>query len=323
MTEQYHGILVGALPLYHIFSLTVCGMCIFPMGASTVLITNPRDVSSLIKAIRSCKITMMIGLNTLFNAILNHPHVTQVDFSRLTLTISGGMSMQKSVAERWHQVTGNPVLEGYGLTESSPVLTLCPVNTTHFTGSIGLPISSTEVVIRDAHDHDLPPHQRGEICARGPQVMSGYWQQPEETQHVLDHDGWLHTGDIGYMDEKGFFYIVDRKKDMVLVSGFNVYPNEVEAVIALHPDVKLVAVIGVPSEKTGEALKAFVVKKNPSLTREALIAFCRKSLTAYKIPHDIEFRDSLPLSNIGKVLRRVLREEKNDSGDNRSGIPDE
>lgn len=307
--EQHYGVLIGALPLYHIFSLTVCGMCIFPMGASTILIANPRDISSLVKAIRHCKFTMMIGLNTLFNAMLNHPNFCKVDFSRLKLTISGGMAMQKTVAERWHQVTGNPILEGYGLTESSPVITLCPVNATHFTGSIGLPIPSTEVTIRDDRGRDLSFHQCGEICARGLQVMSGYWNQPEETRHALDKEGWLYTGDIGYMDEKGFVYIVDRKKDMVLVSGFNVYPNEVEAVMASHPGVKDVAVIGVPSEKTGEALKAFIVKKDAALTSQELITFCRRSLTAYKIPHDIEFRDTLPLSNVGKVLRRVLRDE--------------
>lgn len=308
---QHHGVLIGALPLYHIFSLTVCGMCIFPMGASSVLVTNPRDMSAMIKAIRHCHMTMMIGLNTLFNGLLNHPAFKKVDFSRLKLTISGGMAMQKTVADRWHDVTGVPVLEGYGLTESSPVLTLCPVTQTHFTGSIGLPVPSTEIVIRDEAKHDLFFHKVGEIWARGPQIMKGYWHAEDETKNVIDHNGWLRTGDIGYMDENGYVYIVDRKKDMVLISGFNVYPNEVEAVIASHPGVQTVAVIGVPSEKTGEALKAFVIKKDPNLTKAALIAFCRESLTGYKIPHVIEFRESLPMSTVGKVLRRELRESVN------------
>lgn len=308
ITEQNHGVMIGALPMYHIFSLTVCGMCIFPMGASTLLITNPRDMRSFIKAIRHCGMTMVIGLNTLFNGMLNDPRFKKVDFSRLKLTMSGGMATQKAVADRWQAVTGIPILQGYGLTESSPVLTLCPTNMTHFTGTIGVPVPSTDIVIRDDNNHTLPFHQIGEICARGPQVMSGYYQAPYETLLSLDEQGWLRTGDLGYMDEKGFVYLVDRKKDMVLVSGFNVFPNEVEDVIASHPGVLMNAVIGVPSEKTGEALKAFVVKKDSTLTKEALIAFCRQSLTGYKIPHFIEFRDQLPLSSVGKVLRRALKE---------------
>lgn len=308
--EQYSGVMIGALPLYHIFSLTVCGMCIFPMGASTILITNPRDTSGLINAIRHCNMTMMVGLNTLFNSMLNHPLFKKVDFSRLKLTISGGMAMQKSVADRWQAVTGNPVLEGYGLTESSPVISLCPVNATQFTGSVGLPLPSTDVVIRDEAGNNLHFHKVGEICVHGPQVMKGYWHAEDETHNIIDQQGWLRTGDIGYMDERGFIYIVDRKKDMVLVSGFNVFPNEVEAVLASNPDVQTVAVIGVPSDKTGEALKAFVIKRNPALTKEALIAFCRQSLTGYKIPHLIEFRDTLPMSTVGKVLRRELRDEE-------------
>ena len=307
--EQHYGVLIGALPMYHVFSLTVCGMCIFPMGASTVLITNPRDMRSFIKAIKHCNMTMMIGVNTLFNGLLNYAGFKKVDFSRLKLTIAGGMAMQKCVADRWKKATGNTVLQGYGLTESSPVLTLCPVNMTHFTGTIGLPVSSTEITIRDENNRDLPLKQVGEICGRGPQVMLGYYHAEDETHHTLDEQGWLHTGDLGYMDEQGFVYIVDRKKDMVLVSGFNVYPNEVEAVLASHPGVLMSAVVGVPSEKTGEAVKAFVVKKDPALTDKELIAFCRKSLTSYKIPHVIEFRDSLPLSPVGKVLRRELRNQ--------------
>ncbi|OGT42837.1 MAG: long-chain-fatty-acid--CoA ligase, partial [Gammaproteobacteria bacterium RIFCSPHIGHO2_12_FULL_40_19] len=297
--SQQHGVMIGALPMYHIFSLTVCGMCIFPMGASTVLIANPRDIASLIKDVKHCNMTMMVGLNTLFNAMLNHPNFSKIDFSHLKLTISGGMAMQKPVAERWQQVTGVPVLEGYGLTETSPVISLCPVTMTHFTGSVGVPVPSTDVVIRDDSNHDLDFHQTGEIWARGPQVMKGYWHNDIETSQVLDADGWLRTGDIGYMDERGFVYIVDRKKDMVLISGFNVYPNEVEAVIVSHPGVQTVAVIGIPYEKTGEALKAFIIKKDPHLTEAALIAFCRKSLTGYKIPRFFEFRDELPTSTVG------------------------
>lgn len=307
--EQHHGIVLAALPMYHIFSLTVCGMSIFAMGASSLLIPNPRDLNAMMKAIVKVKLTMVIGLNTLFNAMLHHPLMNAVDCSQLKLTISGGMAMQKSVAEHWQEVTKNPVLQGYGLTESSPVITLCPINMTHFTGSVGLPISSTDIIIRDEIGNTLSFNQIGEICARGPQVMKGYWHTEEETDHVLDKNGWLHTGDIGYMDEKGYVFIVDRKKDMVLVSGFNVYPNEIESVIGAHPDVQTVAVIGVPNEQTGEALKAFIIKRNPALDADDIIAFCRKSLTGYKVPKLIEFRDELPLSPVGKVLRRELRNQ--------------
>src|SRR3989338_1698332 len=304
------AVMLGALPMYHIFSLTVCGTCIFPMGGSSVLITNPRDTRSMLKEIKNAKLTTAVGLNTLFQSMLVHPDINKVDFSHLRLTISGGMAMQRSVADQWQAVTGVPILEGYGLTESSPVLTLCPVSMTHFTGSIGIPVPSTDVMICDELGNELGFHQPGEVYGRGPQVMSGYWRRDEETKAVLDSEGWLHTGDIGYMDERGFVYIVDRKKDMVLVSGFNVYPNEVEAVIAEHPGVRTVAVIGIPSEKTGEALKAFIIKKDPALTAEQVIAFCRESLTGYKIPKLIEFRDQLPMSNVGKVLRRELRESE-------------
>lgn len=307
---QSNGVILGALPMYHIFSLTVCGMCIFPMGASTLLIVNPRDLPSMMKDIRHAGVTMVVGLNTLFSAMLNSPLFKKVDFSSLKLTISGGMAMQKSVAERWQQMTGVPILEGYGLTESSPVLTLCPVSETHFTGSIGIPVPSTEVTIRDESSQVLRFNQPGEIWGRGPQVMKGYWHCAKETGNVIDAEGWLKTGDIGYMDERGYVYIVDRKKDMVLVSGFNVYPNEIEAVIGSHPGVQTVAVIGVPSEKTGEALKAFVIKRDPALTEADLIAYCRKSLTGYKVPRFFEFREELPTSNVGKVLRRELREEE-------------
>lgn len=303
------GMMVGALPMYHIFALTVCGMCIMPMGASTVLVTNPRDTKAFINAIKNVQFTMMIGLNTLFNSLLNHPWFNKIDFSHTRLTVSGGTAMQRAVAELWYEKTGLPVLEGYGLTEASPVLTLCPTNVNHFTGSVGVPVPSTDVEIRNDDRQPVPLGTQGEIWAKGPQVMQGYWHQEAETRAVLDDNGWLRTGDIGYLDERGFLYIVDRKKDMVLVSGFNVYPNEVEDVLVSHPGVLIVAVIGVPSEKTGEALHAFVVRKDPDLTEAELKTFCRQSLTAYKVPKNIEFRTELPMSNVGKVLRRALRDE--------------
>lgn len=303
------SVTLGALPMYHVFSLTVCGMCIMPVGGATLLITNPRDTKQFIREIKNAGLTMVIGLNTLMNSLLNHPDFKKVNFSKLKLTISGGMAMTHDVAERWHKVTGVPVLEGYGLTETSPVITLCPVNATHFTGSVGVPVPSTEVVIRDEAGNDLPLNKQGELWARGPQVMRGYWKKEEETKKVIDANGWLRTGDIAYMDERGYVYIVDRKKDMVLVSGFNVYPNEVEDVLTSHPGVEIAAVIGVPSEKTGEALRAYIVRSKPDLTERDLIAFCRQSLTGYKVPKQIEFRDELPLSNVGKVLRRQLRDE--------------
>lgn len=310
MKSENQIVMIGALPLYHIFSLTVCGMCLFPMGAATLLITNPRDINAFIKALSNVKMTMMIGLNTLFNALLHHPDFAKVDFSELKVTMSGGMAMQRAVAEHWKEVTGIPVLEGYGLTETSPVVTMCPTSIDHFCGSAGVPIPSTLIEIRDDQGNALPTHKQGEVWVYGPQVMQGYWHQDAETSDVFDDKGWLRTGDIAYMDERGFLYIVDRKKDMVLVSGFNVYPNEIEDVIATHPGVASVAVIGVPHEKTGEALKAFVIKENDDLTEAALKAHCREFLTAYKVPKIIEFREELPVSNVGKVLRRKLREEE-------------
>ena len=302
-------ILVGALPLYHIFSLTVCGICVFAMGAATLLIANPRDMSAFVKALRGVKVTMMIGLNTLFNALLHHPDFSKVDFSGMRVTMSGGMAMQRAVAEHWHKVTGVPVLEGYGLTETSPVVTMCPTTVSHFCGSAGVPIPSTQVEIRDEEGNVLACQKQGEIWVYGPQVMQGYWHQEAETNNVFDANGWLRTGDIGYLDERGYLYIVDRKKDMILVSGFNVYPNEVEDVLVSHPGVHTAAVIGIPSDKTGEALKAYIIKDDPAVTEEVLKAYCRDSLTAYKVPKLFEFRDELPLSNVGKVLRRELRDE--------------
>jgi long-chain acyl-CoA synthetase len=300
---------VTALPLYHIFSLTVCCFCFMTIGSKCLLITNPRDLKGFIKTLRKVPATIFIGLNTLFNGLLHHPHFADIKLSSFKLVIAGGMAMQKAVADEWQKRTGTVILEGYGLTEASPVISINPITVKSFTGSIGLPVPDTDVVIRDDVGNDLPLGKAGELCVRGPQVMRGYWQKPEETALVIDKDGWLRTGDIAQMDERGFLYLLDRKKDMIIVSGFNVYPNEVEEIIASHPGVREVAVIGVPSEKTGEMVKAFVVKKDPKLTAEDLINYCRGQLTAYKVPKQIEFRDHLPKSNVGKVLRRALRDE--------------
>lgn len=302
-------IVVAALPFYHIFALTVCCFCFMVLGAECLLITNPRDMKLFLKILKKKPPTVFIGLNTLFNGMMNHPDFDKSVLSKLKLTVSGGMSMQKAVADRWQQATGTPVLEGYGLTETSPVVTINPLNLKKFNGSIGLPVPGTDVSIRDDQGKELSIGEIGELCVHGPQVMKGYWNHPEETALVLSADGWLRSGDIARVDDQGFFYIVDRKKDMIIVSGFNVYPNEVEEVIASMEGVKEVAVIGIPSEKTGEEVKAYIVKKNPELTAEQVIAYCHKYLTHYKVPKNIEFRDSLPKSNVGKVLRRKLREE--------------
>ena len=301
-------IVLGALPLYHIFSLTVCCMTFLALGAECLLITNPRDMNAFVKILTKVPLTVFVGLNTLFNGLLHHPRFKHADFSRLKLTVAGGMPVQRSVAEEWQRVTGNCVLQGYGLTETSPVVTINPIDLTHFNESIGIPVPATDVIIRDEQGNDLSDGVEGELCVRGPQVMQGYWQYPEATHEVIDQDGWLRTGDIARMDERGFLYIVDRKKDMILVSGFNVYPNEIEEVLSSLSGIKEVAVIGVPSEQTGEAVKAFIVKEDSSLTENDIINYCRQSLTGYKIPKLIEFRDELPKSNVGKVLRRGLRD---------------
>ena len=301
--------IAAALPLYHIFALTVCYFAAIRMGMVSLLIPNPRNLPSLIKELRSYKVNSFPGVNTLYNALLNHPHFNQVDWSMLKCSIGGGMPVQRPVAERWLKATGCPLLEGYGLSETSPVLTCTRGDSDAWTGTVGLPVPSTEIVIRDDDDHDLPLGQAGEICARGPQVMSGYWKRPDETAKVMSADGFFHTGDIGIMDAKGHVTIVDRKKDMILVSGFKVFPSEVEAVVASHPGVLECAVIGLPDERTGESVNLFVVKKDPDLTAEELRKFCATQLTHYKIPRRIEFRAELPKSNIGKILRRALRDE--------------
>lgn len=301
-------IIVAALPMYHIFSLTVCCLTFIFLGAQCLLITNPRDINLFVTILKKMKVNVFVGLNTLFIGLMQDPQFKEIDFSALKLTISGGMAMQHAVADRWQQLTGCPITEGYGLTETSPVVMINPVTHTVFSGSIGLPIPSTDIAIRDDKGHDLPIGEVGELCVKGPQVMRGYWQKPEETALVLTVDGWLKTGDIACLDEKGFVYIVDRKKDMISVSGFNVYPNQIEDVLAGCPGVKEVAVIGVPYDKTGEAIKAFIVRADPALTEDQVKLYCRDYLTRYKIPRFVEFCDDLPKSNVGKVLRRKLKE---------------
>jgi len=307
---EQRAVIITALPLYHIFSLTVNCLVMMVVGGENVLITNPRDIPGFVKELGKHKYTIITGVNTLFNALLNHPDFGKLDFSHLKLAVGGGMAVQKAVAERWKQVTGTPLIEGYGLTETSPSATANPPGITDFTGAIGVPMPSTEIVLRDDNDRDVPNGQPGEICIRGPQVMAGYWQRPDETAKVLGKDGFLHTGDIGVMDDKGFIRIVDRKKDMILVSGFNVYPNEIEQVLAMHPGVLECAAIGVPDEHSGEVPKVFVVKKDPQLTEQDVLEHCKKELTGYKRPKYVEFRTELPKTNVGKILRRALREEK-------------
>jgi long-chain acyl-CoA synthetase len=303
-------IIMTPLPLYHIFSLTANCLVFMTLGAENVLITNPRDIPGFVAEMNKHPFTAITGVNTLFNALLNNAEFARVNFGALKLTLGGGMAVQKAVADRWKQVTGKPLIEAYGLTETSPAATINPADLQDYNGSIGLPVPSTEIQLRDDAGHEVALGHAGEICIRGPQVMKGYWNRPEETAKTLDADGWLATGDIGVMDAQGFVRIVDRKKDMILVSGFNVYPNEVEAVVAMHPGVLECAAVGVPDEKSGEAVKLFVVKKDESLSAEQLIAHCHQSLTGYKVPKFVEFRSQLPKSNVGKILRRELRDEE-------------
>ncbi|MDA9466818.1 long-chain fatty acid--CoA ligase [Bradyrhizobium sp. CCBAU 53415] len=302
--------IVCALPLYHIFALTACYLLAVRAGGCNLLIPNPRDIPGFIKELAKYQVNSFPAVNTLYNGLMHHPDFKKLDFSKLKISNGGGMAVQRPVAEQWKAVTGCFIAEGYGLSETSPTLTCNPATTTEFSGSIGIPVPSTYISIRDDDGNEVPLGQTGEICAKGPQVMSGYWNRPEETAKVMTADGYFRTGDIGIMDEKGYTKIVDRKKDMILVSGFNVYPNEVEEVIASHPGVLECAVIGIPDSKSGEAVKAFVVKKDPNLTAEAVIAFCHEQLTGYKVPKHIEFRTDLPKTNVGKILRRQLRDEK-------------
>ena len=306
-TDEGDELVVTALPLYHIFALTVNCFLMFKIGAHNLLITNPRDMPGFVKALKKVKMSVFTAVNTLFIGLLNNPEFSKVDFSKLKYSIGGGMAVQNFVADKWQEVTGHPLAEGYGLSETSPLVTCNPLDGTERKGTIGLPAPSTEVSIKDEEGIDVPIGERGEICCRGPQVMPSYWQRPSETKDVF-FDDWFRTGDIGIMDNEGFVRIVDRIKDMILVSGFNVYPNEVEDVIADLENVLEVAVIGVPDEKSTEAVKAFVVKANDSGSEDEIIAYCKENLTGYKRPKYIEFIDELPKSNVGKILRRMLRD---------------
>jgi long-chain acyl-CoA synthetase len=303
------AVIITALPLYHIFSLTVNCLLMTKIGGLNILITNPRDIPGFVKELGKHQYNIITGVNTLFNAFLNNAEFHKLDFSHLRICVGGAMAVQKAVAERWKQVTGRVLLEGYGLTETSPCATMNPLDLQEYSGSIGLPLPSTDVSIRNDDDKEVARGEPGEICIKGPQVMAGYWQRPDETAKVIGPDGFLHTGDVGVMDEKGFIRIVDRKKDMILVSGFNVYPNEIEQVAAMHPGVLEVAAIGVKDEHSGEVPKLFVVKKDPGLTEADLLEHCKKELTGYKRPKYVEFRTELPKTNVGKILRRALREE--------------
>jgi long-chain acyl-CoA synthetase len=305
------SVVITPLPLYHIFSLTANFFVFTLMGGNNILITNPRDLPGFVKELKKQKFTFITGVNTLFNGLLNTPGFNEVDFSHLKVTLGGGMAVQAAVAERWKQVTGKPLVQAYGLTETSPAACINPLTQKEFNGSIGVPISSTEVSIRDEDGNELGIGAVGEICIRGPQVMAGYWNRPDETDKVMLEGGWFRSGDMGRMDERGYIFIEDRKKDMILVSGFNVYPNEVEGVAVTHPAILEAAAVGIPDEKSGEMVKLFVVcREGQSVTEKELIAFCREGLTGYKVPRKVEFRKELPKTNVGKILRRALRDEQ-------------
>jgi long-chain acyl-CoA synthetase len=301
-------LIVTALPLYHIFSLTANCLLYSSLGATNLLITNPRDIPGFVRELGRHRFTAITGVNTLFNALLNHPDFAKLDFSGLKITLGGGMAVQRRVAERWRETTGVTLLEAYGLTETSPAVSINPLDLDHFNHSIGLPLPSTEVSIRDDAGDELAPGEAGELCIRGPQVMREYWNRPDETAEAFTPDRYFRTGDIATIDARGFLTIVDRKKDIIIVSGFNVVPNEVEDVVASHPGVLEVAAVGIPDERSGELVKIFVVRRDAALTEAAIIAHCRENLTAYKVPHRVEFRDELPKTNVGKILRRQLRD---------------
>lgn len=308
ITQEGQDIIITPLPLYHIFALTANCLTYTSLGALNVLITNPRDIPNFVKELKKWEFTMITGVNTLFNALLNHVEFKNLNFKALKGTLGGGMAVQRPVAEAWQKVTGTPLIEAYGLTETSPAACINPVNLPVYNGYVGLPLPSTMVVVKDDNEKDVPLGEIGEICIKGPQVMKEYWQRPEETRAVMTPDGFFKTGDLGFMNAEGFVKIVDRKKDMIIVSGFNVYPNEIEDVVAGHEKVLECAAVGVVDEKSGEAVKLFVVKKEPSLTEDDLRRFCKEQLTGYKIPKLIEFRAELPKTNVGKILRRALRE---------------
>ena len=301
-------VIITPLPLYHIFSLTANCLIFMTLGAENVLIPNPRDIPGFVKTLRKVRFTAITGVNTLFNALVNNPNFARLSFKSLRLVLGGGMAVQESVAKRWKEITGVTLVEAYGLTETSPAATINPLNLVDYNGSIGLPIPSTLVALRDDAGKDVPLGQPGEICIKGPQVMAGYWNRPDETAKVMTADGYFMTGDIGVMDERGYVRIVDRKKDMILVSGFNVYPNEIEGVVAGHPGVLECAAVGVPDKKSGEAVRLYIVKKDPALTAEDVMKYCREHMTGYKCPRDVMFRGELPKSNVGKILRRELRD---------------
>jgi len=302
------GITAAVLPLYHVFALTICGLLSIRSGGLAVLIPNPRDIAGTIKELRRYPLTTFPAVNTLYNALLNHPDFDQLDFSQLMVANAGGMAVQEAVARRWYEKTHTPIVEGYGLSETSPSATCNPTTATEYNGTVGLPLPSTDVSIRDDDGRELPIGATGEICIRGPQVMAGYWQRPDETAKVMTADGFFKSGDIGVMDERGYVKLVDRKKDLILVSGFNVYPNEIEDVVAKLPGVYEVAAVGVPDPHSGEAVKLYIVKKDPALTSEEVLAYCKTQLTGYKRPKQIEFRADLPKTNVGKILRRELRD---------------
>ncbi len=306
--EMGKEVIITALPLYHIFALTANGLVFMKFGGCNYLITNPRDMKGFVKELKATRFTAITGVNTLFNGLLNTPGFDEIDFSSLKVTLGGGMAVQRAVAERWKKVTGVTLVEAYGLTETSPAACINPLSLAEYNGAIGLPIPSTDACVKDDNGQTLPAGEVGELCIKGPQVMKGYWQRPEDTAAAVDAEGWLHTGDMARMDEQGFFYIVDRKKDMILVSGFNVYPNEVEDVIAMMPGVLEVAAVGVPDDKSGEVVKVVIVKKDPNLTAEMVKEHARANLTGYKHPRIVEFRKELPKTNVGKILRRELRD---------------
>jgi long-chain acyl-CoA synthetase len=306
--REGQDIIITPLPLYHIFALTANCLTFSSLGALNILITNPRDIPNFVKELKKWDFTAITGVNTLFNALLNHVEFKNLNFRDLRLALGAGMAVQKPVAEAWQKVTGIPLIEGYGLTETSPAACINPVNLPVYNGYVGLPLPSTIVTVKDDNEKDVPLGEIGEICIKGPQVMQEYWRRPEETRAVMTSDGFFKTGDLGFMNADGFVKIVDRKKDMILVSGFNVYPNEIEEVIAGYDKVLECAVVGVADEKSGEAVKLFVVKKEPSVTEDDLRRFCKEQLTGYKIPKFIEFRAELPKTNVGKILRRALRD---------------
>ena len=309
LDEGRREVIMTPLPLYHIFALTANCLVFMSVGGENVLITNPRDIPRFVKEMRRYRFTAMTGVNTLFNALLNNAKFSRLDFRSFRLTLGGGMAVQEAVAKRWKDVTGVTLVEAYGLTETSPAATINPLDSAGYTGTIGLPVPSTDIVLRNESGDNVALGQAGEICIKGPQVMAGYWHRPDETTKVMTADGYFMSGDIGTMDERGYVTIVDRKKDMILVSGFNVYPNEIEGVVVMHPGVLECAAVGVLDRKSGEAVRLFVVRKDPALTEDQVIAHCREHLTGYKCPRDVEFRRELPKSNIGKILRRELRDE--------------